>query len=177
MQQILDIALANATPVEQARFAMLLGEAPAPGSVLQHPADDQVQPLRVAIAAVVRDSEVLLVCRRGDDAGGVRWQFPAGIVKPWLSVEQVAVGETFGETGIHSAIRDHLGGRLHPISKVYCEYFLCEYLSGEIENRDILENVDVTWAKIDQLTRFIPRESIYPPLLKVLEGSDDTAAS
>jgi 8-oxo-dGTP diphosphatase len=31
----------------------------------------------VAISIVVRRSDVLLVCRRDDDASGITWQFPA----------------------------------------------------------------------------------------------------
>jgi 8-oxo-dGTP diphosphatase len=32
-----------------------------------------------------------------------------------------------------------------------------------------VENVDVTWAPTDRLTRFIPAESIFPPILEALE--------
>ena len=48
-----------------------------------------------------------------------------------------------------------LGSRLHPINNVYCDYILCDYLTGEAENRDLAENVAVTWATVDSLTRFI----------------------
>ncbi|MBQ1166942.1 NUDIX domain-containing protein, partial [Streptomyces sp. A73] len=69
------------------------------------PPVDEVQPqaLRVAIAVVVRDSQVLLVCRRGD--GALSWQFPAGMIKPGASSQVVTVQETHAETGVHSAVR------------------------------------------------------------------------
>ncbi|MBQ1164496.1 NUDIX domain-containing protein, partial [Streptomyces sp. A73] len=58
------------------------------------PPVDEVQPqaLRVAIAGVVRASQVLLVCRRGD--GALSWQFPAGMIKPGASSQVVTVQET-----------------------------------------------------------------------------------
>ncbi|MBQ1166901.1 NUDIX domain-containing protein, partial [Streptomyces sp. A73] len=66
------------------------------------PPVDEVQPqaLRVAIAVVVRDSQGLLVCRRGD--GALSWQVPAGMIKPGASSQVVTVQETHAETGVHS---------------------------------------------------------------------------
>jgi 8-oxo-dGTP diphosphatase len=127
-----------------------------------------VQALRVAIAVVVRGTEVLLVCRRGD--GQLRWQFPAGVVKPGADPEAVAVAETHAETGVHCAVRRHLGGRLHPVTGVVAEYHLADYLAGEAANLDPLENLDVAWAPISALARFIPPDHIYPPILNALEA-------
>jgi 8-oxo-dGTP pyrophosphatase MutT (NUDIX family) len=124
------------------------------------------QALRVAIAIVVRDEQVLLVCRRGDDS--LTWQFPAGMVKPGASGEAVAMAETHGETGVHCAVRQPLGSRIHPTKGVLCEYFLCDWLMGDASNRDPLENSDAQWVPISHLPRFIPTEQIYPPILEVL---------
>jgi 8-oxo-dGTP diphosphatase len=125
----------------------------------------------VAIAVVTDGSHVLLVCRR-DDSGSLAWQFPAGVVKPGISPAVVAVRETLSETGIHCAVRHRLGTRLHPITQVFCEYFLCDYLTGTIENRDVIENVSTTWADRAKLTDFIPADRIFPPILKALEAED-----
>ena len=156
----------------QAALDTVYGKAPA--SVLRRftilarpPASPtQAQALRVAIAVVVRGGEVLLVCRRG--GSDLTWQFPAGMVKPGAAAESVAMQETHGETGVHCTVRQHLGGRLHPTTGVQCEYYLCDYLAGDATNRDALENVDVTWAPIDALPRFIPAAKIFPPILEVL---------
>src|SRR5262245_1628949 len=53
-----------------------------------------------------------------------------------------------------------LGARLHPITSVYCEYFLCDYLSGQASNRDEVENVSVEWVQMPKLTKFIPADRI-----------------
>lgn len=131
-----------------------------------------VESLRVAIAVVVEDAKVLLVCRR-ESAGSIRWQFPAGMVKPGASSQDVAVRETLAETGIHCSVRDRLGTRLHPTTHVHCDYWACDYLTGTIENRDPVENLDVVWCPIPDLSKFIALDTVYPPILKALEEVHD----
>jgi 8-oxo-dGTP diphosphatase len=125
--------------------------------------------LIAAVAVVVTESDVLVVCRREVDPSGITWQFPAGIVKPGASAEIVAVRETLAETGIHCAVRAELGERVHPLTGVFCRYFLCDFLAGDVHNRDVTENVDAIWAPRRDLTRFIPAQRIYPPILQALE--------
>ena len=125
----------------------------------------------MAIAVVVNDAEALIVCRRDQDPSGITWQFPAGIVKPGSLADVVAVRETLAETGIHCAVRERLGERVHPLSGVNCEYFLCDYLAGTIENRDASENLDAIWVPRRDVVRFIPADRIYAPVLRVLEGA------
>jgi 8-oxo-dGTP diphosphatase len=158
VQQILDTAHEQAGEAVQRRFALLMR--------LAEPRIE-AQALRVAIAVVLRGDDVLLVCRRGD--GELRWQFPAGMVKPGADPATTAVQETHGETGVHCTIREHLGERVHPVTGVIAEYHLCDFLAGDATNRDPLENVDVTWVPRAALTRFIPQHQIYPPILSALE--------
>ncbi len=127
--------------------------------------------LTVAIAVVVNGDDVLVVCRRDADPSGITWQFPAGIVKPGASAGLVAVRETLAETGIHCAVKASLGSRTHPMSGVYCEYFLCEYLTGSVENLDVSENVSATWVARHEVTRFIKADTIFLPVLRALEGT------
>lgn len=159
VQQILDTAHEQAGEAVQRRFAILL-RPPEPRM--------EAQALRVAIAVVLRGDEVLLVCRRGD--GELRWQFPAGMVKPGVEPSTVAVQETHGETGVHCTVREQLGERIHPVTGVMAFYYLADHLAGEATNRDPLENIDVTWVPRSALTRFIPQEQIYPPILSALEA-------
>lgn len=134
-----------------------------------HPvAEAAAQALTVAIAVLVDRDRVLLV-RRRDDASGLAWQFPAGIIKPGEHGEDVAVRETLAETGIHCAVTDRIGSRVHPVTEVRCAYYRCEYLAGEAENRDSVENAGVVWASCGDISKFVPRENIYPPVLAILE--------
>ncbi len=167
IQQALDTAYERASEPARRRFELLAANSPsqAPPSG----AAAGAQALRVAVAIVTRRADVLLVCRRGDDAAGIRWQFPAGVVKPGVAPESVAVRETHAETGVHCAVRQQLGNRVHPATGVLCDYFLCDYLAGEAINGDVLENIDVTWAPRADLTRFIPFAALYPPIVTALE--------
>ena len=161
IQRALDTTLERLTPAERRRFGILYRQT----------GEMQTQALRVAIAVVVRGPEVLLVCRRGEDS--LTWKFPAGVVKPSGSPSAVAVQETLAETAVHCAVRQHLGSRVHPHTGVLAEYHLCDFLAGEAKNADPVENLDVAWVPITQLTRFIPTDKIYPPVLAALEGTHD----
>lgn len=159
MQSALDTMLEQASDPARRRFDEL-ATAPKAG----------VEAFRASIAVVVDAGRVLLVCRRGDTPS---WQFPAGTIKPGGSSEAVAVSETLAETGVHVAPTRHLGQRLHPITNVLCDYWLCDYLTGEISNRDALENADVVWCPIADLARFIPTDRIYAPILEALEAHSE----
>jgi 8-oxo-dGTP diphosphatase len=126
-------------------------------------------PLIVAIAVVVKEPEVLVVCRRSTDDSGITWQFPAGMVKPRTEPRHVAMRETLRETGVHCSVSRSLGRRVHPITNVICEYWLCEYVAGEATNIDADENISVTWISKDKLPRIIPSDQVFPPVLEVLE--------
>lgn len=168
MQQLLDTVYEQATESARSRFGRLAGDTTPPQ---QPPSAEPTtgHVLAVAIAIVMNDSNVLVVQRRGDDGAGIAWQFPAGVVKPGVPPELVAVRETFAETGVHCRAVRSLGSRLHPITNVHCDYLLCDYLGGEPQNMDEVENVSVTWAPTSRLTRFIPAPQIFPPILEALE--------
>lgn len=159
-QRILDTTYGMAGDAVRRRFIHLSRTAaPQP----------EAQALRVAIAVVRKGGDVLLVCRQ--DGTDISWQFPAGIVKPGGSAQKVAVRETLDETGVHCMIREHLGERLHPVTRALCSYFICEYVHGEAINGDSSENVAVAWAPIAELARYIPQDRIYPPILEALEAT------
>lgn len=147
-------------------FGLSITEVLAP---LKRPAPTQIQPLRVAVAVVVRGDDVLIVCRRGDDAAGISWQFPAGVVKPGSQPAVVAVHETLAETGVHCIARHKIGERLHPTTGVLCDYILCDYVAGEAQNLDVVENVAATWVSHVNLARFIPLTQVYGPVLQTLD--------
>lgn len=172
MQQLLDAALEQASDAAKTRFARLVAGNTKVAS--DTPSDPSVaHALRVAIAVVVKDSDVLLVCRRGEDGGGISWQFPAGMVKPGVPPEIVGVRETLGETGVHCAVVRRLGSRIHPTTNVLCDYLLCDYLAGDAQNMDVVENVSVVWVDKKALTRFIPANQIFSPILEALEVPSD----
>ncbi|MGX6606221.1 NUDIX hydrolase [Micromonosporaceae bacterium Da 78-11] len=166
LQRALDTAYSRADEPAKLRFARQLKADDAAAVA----ADVTVVALAVAIAVVLNDTQVLLVCRRDADPSGITWQFPAGIVKPGATPAMIAIRETLAETGVHCSVRTELGSRVHPLSGVSASYFLCDYLAGEVENRDVIENASAIWAPKQDVTRFIPQQRIYAPVLRVLEG-------
>ncbi|MGW6946152.1 NUDIX hydrolase [Streptomyces xanthophaeus] len=156
MQRILDTAYAEADISVRERFRALISP----------PRQPQAVALRVAIAVVLRGAEVLLVQRR--DGGDLSWQFPAGVVKPGAEVAVVAVSETRAETGVHCTVRQPLGSRLHPTTGVEASYLLCDHLMGDASNLDPAENAEAAFVPIASLTRFIPADRIYRPVLDAL---------
>lgn len=159
VQRILDRLLGAASAQERARFGELAST--------ENPAAPQF--FRVAIAVVTRGGDVLLV-RRRDDSSGIRYGFPAGTVKPGGDPAAVAVRETLGETGVACSVTACLGSRVHPVTGVHCDYFACSYEGGEAENRDEAENEGVLWAPVTRLAEFVPRGSVFPPVIDLLEA-------
>ncbi|MFD8392924.1 NUDIX hydrolase [Streptomyces sp. NPDC059680] len=168
LQQALDTLFEQAPQAAKIRFARRLQEADA--SAIEAAKDSAVR-LTAAISVVLKGDNVLLVCRRDSEPSGITWQFPAGVVKPGARPEMIAVRETLAETGVHCKVREELGDRIHPLSKVRCKYFLCDYLAGGAENRDTEENASVLWSPTTDVTNFIPPENIFPPILQYLKGS------
>lgn len=160
-EESLDTLLAQAPEPVRERFLLLTNRQSSSEQTA-------TQAITVSIAVVRRDDDVLLVRRRTNDTGGLTWQFPAGVVKPGDDKANTAVQETYSETGIHCEVQGHLGGRVHPITGVYCDYFDCEFLTGKLDNRDPIENAGVEWVPRDSITRFIPADRIYPPILERL---------
>lgn len=175
MQEVLDAALHQAADSVKQRFALLRDAAETEAhSAEMNPA---AEPLSVSIAIVTTALDVLIVCRRDDRGGELTWQFPAGVVKPGADPATVAVRETHAETGVHCVVAEQLGHRLHPLTGVHCTYFYCDYLAGVADNRDLVENASVMWVRRDTITRFIPEDRIYAPVLRKLMEDHEAAAS
>jgi hypothetical protein len=49
-------------------------------------------------------------------------------------------------------------------------------VAGTVENRDQSENVSAIFVPRRDVTRFIPIDRIYPPVLRALEDLDDRAS-
>lgn len=168
MQQALDTVLSQASGETKQRFGLLLKErSDEPG-----PSLGDSKALKVAIAVVLNGPMVLLV-RRRQSFGELSWQFPAGVVKPGQVSTEIAVEETFAETAVHCTVRRMIGGRIHPITGVYCEYFQCDYLTGTPENKDMVENWAALWVKRAEITRYVPEGQLYAPVRELLEAASD----
>ncbi len=120
--------------------------------------------LETAIAVVTHGRQVLLVLNR--DSG--RWQFPAGTIKPERDPATTALRECLAETGVRGTLRRDLGQRRHPRTKVWCRYFACDYLAGDLVNGDPDENAETCWVPIAALAQFIPITDLFEPVAEHL---------
>lgn len=103
-----------------------------------------VRKLTVAVAIVERGNEVLVV-KKNHPENTLIWQFPAGTQKTYEQLTDSVSRECFEETNINCKPYKLIGSRVGPETKVLLYYFACEYIDGEIENKDIKENADVMW--------------------------------
>lgn len=115
------------------------------------------RPIAATIAAVVRDSHVLLV-RRANPPDQGRWAFPGGKIEAGERIEDAAARELFEECGVRAQplrvfdavdVFDHDGGgalRRHYILIAV----LCRWQAGEpVAGDDALEARWVALAELD----------------------------
>ena len=127
------------------------------------------RPLTVAIAVVTWESDVLIVQRRGDDGGGITWQFPAGMVKPRTAPETTAIREPSPKPAF-TAPSYGGSGATYIRSPTCTANTCCATTSPAKPKPGPAENAAVTWAPINGLARFIPADRIFPPILEALEA-------
>lgn len=125
--------------------------------------------LRVVVAIVQKDKKFLLTERRNKE-GSFSWGFPAGMIKPSKSERDVVVEECFEETNILIQPVLRLGDRIHPNTKVLISYWLCEYIEGEIQNKDTKELSDIRWVSAREALELITSD-IFTPLKEFLINS------
>ncbi|MCD0503852.1 NUDIX hydrolase [Bordetella petrii] len=119
-------------------------------------ARDARGPIAAAIAAVIRDGQVLLVQRaHAPDQG--RWAFPGGKIEPGETVHDAAVRELLEETGVQAQAlqafnavdvydRDSRGGlRRHYVLVAV----LCRWQQGEPRAGD--DALDARWFALADL--------------------------
>ena len=108
----------------------------------------------IGVAIVEHEGRILLV-KRNAGYETLTWQFPAGKVKSDETSKDCAVRECMNETGVKVYAYKKLGHRHHPETGKEIHYWLCKYIRGNANNRDIEENESVEWvAKKDVLARF-----------------------
>ncbi len=151
------------------RFASVKINSNKSGLIIkrQENSNTDVYPLKVVVGLVIFNDKILLVKRRDSELNLV-WQFPAGILKKNKLPEIILEREVKAETNVICKVISSIGKRVHPDTQVVCEYYLCEYLSGELFNADSEENEDVQWVNIDNYERYITSD-IYIKVKNVLE--------
>lgn len=120
----------------------------------------------VVIAIIKRGVDVLIV-KRKEGEGLLRWQFPGGEIKPFETDEQAVIREVLEETACRVSIDKFIGTRTHPYTKKVISYWGCNYTEGKISvSDDDLE--EAKWVNKNELTKYFTT-SIYDAVNVYLE--------
>ncbi len=112
----------------------------------------------VVIAIIKRELDVLIV-KRKEGEGLLRWQFPGGEIKSFETEEQAVIREVLEETSCHISIDKFIGARTHPYTKKAISYWGANYLEGEISiSDDDIE--EVKWVNKNEIKKYFTT-SIY----------------
>lgn len=122
-----------------------------------------------SVVGIVQRGPHVLIVRRKTRIGNLSWQFPAGVVKPGANPQDRIEDEVLDETGVTCQFRRMLGARVHPDTKVLCNYVLCAYLDGIAENRDPEENSDVRWIHAREVADYVTSD-IFVPIRGLLQA-------
>lgn len=121
------------------------------------------KPLSVAIGAVVRDGEILMIRRESGDYQGY-WALPGGKIEQGEHVSDAAVRELEEEAGIETVFHEYLG----LVSEVFDEkQFMLHIVVLETEDETVSGGCegDVDWLDLDSIEGF----DVVPSDLKIIE--------
>ena len=128
-----------------------------------------INQMSVAIGIVKHNGNVLML-KRTSDENGLRWGFPATMVKPNESIATRVVKETFAETGIRTTFSKIIGVRVHPNTKAIVSYCALEYAGGTVENIDDYENEEARWVPLNEYNALITSD-LYIKVKEYLEDA------
>lgn len=120
-------------------------------------------------AAIITDSERVLMVRRRVKEGELSWQFPAGGVEEGESAQEAAVRETLEETGLTVKAVKYIGDRVHPKSGAFMAYTACEVVDGTAHVADSEELDTVAWVRHGEIPALVPY-GLYGPVQEYLDA-------
>ena len=116
----------------------------------------------VVVAVIVKNDHVALVLRSVPE-GNLMWQFPSGKIERGEVQKSAVVREVREETGLICQPCRKLGERWAPERPVKLHYWICDYLSGNLEVKTPREIREVRWASGKGSLNLITSD-IYEPL-------------
>jgi 8-oxo-dGTP diphosphatase len=118
--------------------------------------------------AIIVDAGRVLMIRRREREGRLRWAFPGGGIEAGESPEQAAVRETAEEVTLEVKAVRVLGERVHPDTRVHMTYVACEPITGEAGIGDPDEIAEVAWISHSQIPDYVPY-GLYPRVQEYLD--------
>ncbi|MFB6776530.1 NUDIX hydrolase [Streptomyces sp. NPDC056352] len=106
--------------------------------------------------AIIVDGGLVLMIRRREREGRLRWAFPGGGIEAGETPEQAAVRETSEEVTLEVKAVRVLGDRVHPDTGVHMTYVACEPITGTAAIGDPEEIAEVAWISHAQIPDYVP---------------------
>lgn len=106
--------------------------------------------------AIIVDSGRVLMIRRREREGRLRWAFPGGGIEAGETPEQAAVRETAEEVTLEVKAVRVLGDRVHPDTAVHMTYVACEPITGTAAIGDPEEIAEVAWVSHGDIPAYVP---------------------
>ena len=131
--------------------------------------NNKINFFNVAVGIVKKDN-MFLITKRKVKENNLIWSFPAVQIKPNSNQIELLKKEIKNETNINVIPTLKFGERPHPNTPSYVYYWLCDYISGEVENCDNEENEEVKWVTANEALELITSD-IYPKLKELLINS------
>jgi excisionase family DNA binding protein len=120
--------------------------------------------LQVLVALIFKGDEMLIVKRRHAE-GSLIWQNPSGLLRLGRNNEDQVKDICLAETNSNVRVNKRIGTRISPDTKVKLIYYHCEYLDGDIINKDNLQNSEIKWIKRTDALKYFT-SSVYDRLLE-----------
>lgn len=113
-------------------------------------------PPQTVVIGVVKNGNKVLMVRRRHPVDNLTWQFVAGRMKVEQETEdECIVREIYEETDIHAKVIRRLGESSDSESPYRRIYYALDYISGELDNGDDTENLDIRWMKINTIEQAV----------------------
>ena len=127
----------------------------------------------IVTAAVIEDDGKFLITQRPQDKhNGGRWEFPGGKVNFGEDLRTCLEREINEELGILIKAKKPFEYSSHVYQEtrhVVLLGFHCEYISGEIQKKDI---ADYKWVLPQEMTNYDITEADHPFVEKLLNGQE-----
>lgn len=97
------------------------------------------------VIGVVENKGKFIMIRRIKKEEKLEWAFPGGKIEDFEDEKEAVIREIFEETNIKAKVIKKLGEREYASLNVHLNYWLCEYVSGELKNKKD-EISEVKWC-------------------------------
>lgn len=125
--------------------------------------------VEVVVAVVLRDDGRVLMVKRKQVEGRLKWSFPGGKIDPFEDESSASKREVEEEVGISCTPLRKIGQWKHPDTNKVIGYWLCKLDGGTAYIREPDKIAGIAWLTSDEVQR-VATSTIFPKVLSELEA-------